>query len=444
LKNIKRCIYLALLILAINQLILWPGLTIPTFLKVLTGLFLSAFFIFYLFNPLAAKEARDDLLTLSRGQVILSSAAVLFLAEILIYLLILMFGFKINPWLLGFNAALSLILSYLMAVSGLIRAFIASKQLTLSFRLLLIFAWWFPIANIIFAPLAANLLGEELAFNREKHFLNEGRKSQQICKTAYPIVMVHGIFFRDWELFNYWGRIPSELQKNGADIYYGGHASSLPVEESAQELKKRILSILLETGADKVNIIAHSKGGIDSRYAIGQLGLADKVASLTTINTPHYGSDLAGTMLEMAPKKVVMTVGKQYSRLFRRLGDANVDFVGSVNELTAKRCLELNQQMKDSDAVYYQSTGSQLKNWKSAPFPLNIGYSIIRPIGGDNDGLVATRSMAWGNFLGIQRPTGKKGISHGDMIDLTRKNLPGFDVTEFYVGIAADLKRRGF
>ncbi|MDR2976821.1 MAG: triacylglycerol lipase [Streptococcaceae bacterium] len=443
-KIIKRSIYLVLLILATNQLILWPGVTIPTSLKVLTSLFLSAFFIFYLVNPLVTKEARPDLLSLSRAHVTLFTAAILFLTEILIYSGIAVLGIRINPWLLGINAALSLILSYLMAISGLIRAFMTSKQLSLTFRLLMIFAWWFPGINIVFAFLVSRSMGQELIFNREKYFLNERRKSQQICATRYPIVMVHGIFFRDWELFNYWGRIPAELEKNGAVIFYGGHASSLPVEVSAEELKKRILSVLLETGADKVNIIAHSKGGIDSRYAISQLGLAENVASLTTINTPHFGSDLAGTMLEMAPKKVVTTVGKEYSKIFRRLGDADVDFVGSVSELTATRCLELNQQMPDSDLVYYQSAGSQMKNWKSAAFPLNIGYSIIKATGGDNDGLVATRSMKWGNFLGIQQPAGKKGISHGDMIDLTRKNLPGFDVTEFYVKLVSDLKKHGF
>ncbi|MGN0374887.1 MAG: hypothetical protein ACI4EN_05245 [Butyrivibrio sp.] len=39
---------------------------------------------------------------------------------------------------------------------------------------------------------------------------------------------------------------------------------------------------------------------------------------------------------------------------------------------------------------------------------------------------------------------GKRGISHGDMIDLNRENIPGFDVREWYVQLVADLKNRGF
>jgi triacylglycerol lipase len=73
----------------------------------------------------------------------------------------------------------------------------------------------------------------------------------------------------------------------------------------------------------------------------------------------------------------------------------------------------------------------------------NVGYSIIKPLDGDNDGLVATSAMAWGNYLGTLTALGKRGISHGDMIDLTRKNIYGFDVCEFYVNLVKELKDRG-
>ena len=39
---------------------------------------------------------------------------------------------------------------------------------------------------------------------------------------------------------------------------------------------------------------------------------------------------------------------------------------------------------------------------------------------------------------------GRRGLSHGDMIDLNRENIPEFDVREFYVSLAADLKQKGF
>lgn len=41
-------------------------------------------------------------------------------------------------------------------------------------------------------------------------------------------------------------------------------------------------------------------------------------------------------------------------------------------------------------------------------------------------------------------PFAPGGISHGDVIDLNRENIPGFDVREFYVDLVHDLKERGF
>ena len=40
--------------------------------------------------------------------------------------------------------------------------------------------------------------------------------------------------------------------------------------------------------------------------------------------------------------------------------------------------------------------------------------------------------------------SGKRGISHGDMIDLNRENIKGFDVREFFVQVVAGLKKMGF
>ena len=61
-----------------------------------------------------------------------------------------------------------------------------------------------------------------------------------------------------------------------------------------------------------------------------------------------------------------------------------------------------------------------------------------------NDGLVTIDSAKWGNFQGVFQSAGRRGISHGDMIDLKREDYKGFDVIEAYVKIVAGLKERGF
>ena len=269
------------------------------------------------------------------------------------------------------------------------------------------------------------------------------RKESEICKTKYPIVMVHGIFFRDWMFINYWGRIPNELIKNGAQIYYGLQQSSNSISKSSLELKETIIKIINETGCEKVNIIAHSKGGLDSRYAISCLGLSDYVASLTTINTPHRGCKYVDFLLNKLPDKFKILVARKYNSTFIKLGDRNPDFLAGVKDLTVEKCTEFNKKVKDSDGVLYQSVTSKMKNMFSAGFPLNIGYVLAKFFDGDNDGLVGVASAEWGDFLGVLS-TDKKGISHGDVVDLTRQDIIGYDVCEFYVDLVKKLKERGF
>lgn len=119
------------------------------------------------------------------------------------------------------------------------------------------------------------------------------------CNTRYPIVLIHGLGFRDRKHLNYWGRIPSTLQSCGAAIYYGNQDSHGSVENNAAQIKQCIMEILEEIHCEKVNLIAHSKGGLDARYLISALGMEDCVASLTTISTPHHGSKSVDLLLSM-------------------------------------------------------------------------------------------------------------------------------------------------
>lgn len=75
---------------------------------------------------------------------------------------------------------------------------------------------------------------------------------------------------------------------------------------------------------------------------------------------------------------------------------------------------------------------------------MNVSYHLVRHFDGKNDGLVLVDSARWGSCFTLLEPNGKRGISHGDVIDLNRGNIPCFNVREFYVSLVADLKRRGY
>jgi len=300
-----------------------------------------------------------------------------------------------------------------------------------------------PIIHIIVLLRIIKIVSEEIRFETQRMLLNQSRKEAQICQTQYPVLLVHGVFFRDFKHANYWGRIPADLIANGACVYYGNHHSAASVEYCGKELAERIQEVLAMTNAKKVNIIAHSKGGLDCRYAISCCGMAPYVASLTTINTPHRGCEFADYLLNKVPVKTLNQVAASYNATMKKLGDTTPDFVAAIKDLTSSRCETLNQEMHDDKNVFYQSVGSKLIHAVNGKFPLNFTYPLVKYFDGPNDGLVSETSFHWGTNYTFLVPSGKRGISHADMIDLNRENIKGFDVREFYITILADLKKRG-
>ncbi len=345
-------------------------------------------------------------------------------------------------WML--QTLLVLIVGSVIYLTGMSIAFFTSKQLGIKYRVLVLLFCFIPIINIVLVIKTIAITDAEIRFEKKKLRLNEARKKDMLCSTKYPILLVHGVFFRDFEHLNYWGRIPAELEKNGAEIYYGNHNSASGVSDSAKQLRDRIEEVLHNTGAPKVNVIAHSKGGLDTRMAIHAYNLGDKVASLTTINTPHRGCEFAEYLLDKIPATMQNSIAKAYNAGAAKLGDDNPDFIAAVRDLTHSKCEQMNREVSDDERVYYQSVGSIQEKPSSGRFPLNMSYRLVKHFDGRNDGLVGEKSFPWGSNFTLLTVKGKRGISHGDMIDLNRENIKGFDVREFYVGLVHDLKERGY
>lgn len=346
------------------------------------------------------------------------------------------------PWLRHVLAVFAV--EFVLFWNGILRVYLTSVQLGIKWRVIGIACGLIPFIHIYVLCRIIRIAGHESLLEEEKYLLNQIRAENQECQTRYPLLLVHGVFFRDFRFFNYWGRIPGELKRNGATLFYGSQQSAASVAECGRELTERIRQILKETGAGKVNIIAHSKGGLDSRYAISKCGAAPYVASLTTVNTPHRGCIFADYLLDKIPDRICGSVAAKYNAALRKFGDSNPDFLEAVQDLTASSCARLNDMLPDDPQVYYQSVGSKMNHAGGGRFPLNMSYPLVKHFDGACDGLVSLDSMRWGSaFICPDIPAGR-GISHGDMIDLNRENIPGFDVREFYVNLVKELKEMGF
>lgn len=433
---------LFLLLVFYNLIPLWTELNAPLTVKIIGTVIASAAFLVLLIRWEKVSVKSFRLSSIKRGTTLLWLTGMAIIPEIVI---IILYFLKSDAGILPkiFSVVMPLLSVGITFMDGFIRTAVGSKQIKLTDYIFLLIFWWVPVINLILIRRFYKKAKREFFFELDKAELEAARAENEICRTKYPIIMVHGIFFRDWQFMNYWGRIPAALIRNGASVYYGNQQSAKSIPESAAELKAQIMNILAETGAEKVNIIAHSKGGLDSRYAISTLGLSDCVATLTTINTPHRGSDMVDYLLGKFPDSVLNWIACRYNSIFRKLGDKEPDFLAGVGDLKPSRAAELESEMADCPEVSYRSCMSVMKNVFSAGFPLNAGYLIIKRLNGRNDGLVWEKSAQHGEFRMVTA-SGVRGISHGDTIDLFRENIEGYDVREFYVKLVAELKNQGY
>ena len=264
----------------------------------------------------------------------------------------------------------------------------------------------------------------------------------------YPVLLVHGMGFRDNDFIGYWGRIPKALEECGCRVFFGEQDANADIETNAAHLAQRIDQILTQTGAERLNIIAHSKGGLDSRYAISTLGIGSKVASLTTICTPHNGSKTMDLLVKL-PDPLIRFVGFCSDIFFRKLGDKHPNSYKVFRCFTTAAAKEFNANNPDHTDVLYQSYAFVMNSPFSDVF-LWFPSLVVGMVEGENDGLLPPASVKWGNFKGIYRGNGNRGISHLDEIDMRRRPLSKAtgngvsDIISIYKEIVNELAQKGY
>ncbi len=261
------------------------------------------------------------------------------------------------------------------------------------------------------------------AYLRWRSKLPPGRRLRRPApKVRYPVVLIHGLMGFDQiavagQRRDYFRGVRDRLVALGADVQVIKVSPFAPVEVRAQQLTDAVNAL----AAKKVNLIAHSLGGLDARYAISRLSLAPKIASLVTIGTPHHGTPLAdlGTRLGnlLSLRRVLESVGL----------NVNV-FYG----LTTQQMVLFNQQVPDAKGIWYSCLlASADKGLNPLLLPM---HRLLRTQAGKNDGVVPFTSQRWGEVLA------EVEADHWAQIGWTQ----GFDAPSLYVKILDELRARGF
>ena len=120
-------------------------------------------------------------------------------------------------------------------------------------------------------------------------------KSQKVF-VGRPVLFVHGINALAEEINNSPGyQAFSEdhytVAVEYADSKFKTFSGNIP--RFSRRLDQEITQIKKNTGAKKVDIVAHSMGGVVSRYYIERMGGRDDVGKLIMVQTPNHGSEWA-------------------------------------------------------------------------------------------------------------------------------------------------------
>ncbi|KAG6027880.1 hypothetical protein E4U19_001765 [Claviceps sp. Clav32 group G5] len=293
----------------------------------------------------------------------------------------------------------------------------------------------------------------------------------------YPIVLAHGLLgFSELRLpvskllplplpaIHYWRGIREALTAQGARVITTRVPPSSSIRVRAATLADQIAAQHL---GGPVNIIAHSMGGLDARYMISEMLAAQgtdadadanangrkgkgeiprrnrvRVASLTTISTPHRGSPFADYVL--GAEAGVLHLPRLYGLLER----AGLE-TGAFRELTTRYMREtFNKEVLDDEAVRYFSYGAVMDERPPLLSPFRLSGRVVARAEGQNDGLVSVESSRWGIYQGTLM-----GVNHLDLINWQNRlrwmvrrwmGVPGgFNAVAFYLAVADMLAKEG-
>jgi triacylglycerol lipase len=283
----------------------------------------------------------------------------------------------------------------------------------------------------------------------------------------YPIVFVHG--FAASPDFNGFGpSIIAGLRGDGHVVYDAELPPFAPVAVRTNHLARRVKAVLDETGAAKVHLIAHSMGGLDSRYLVCNgvtedgsdltgldIDFGRYIATITTVSTPHRGTWAADLMLDInPPAELLNAMALVFGDLVSDVA-GSPDVRGALVDLSEEGTVAFNAACpEDPDVRYFSYAGvssvlginaqedrerqiceTSLRHPGTAAkthvlLDVTAGVAAhgleLRP----NDGLVTVESAKWGEFLGcIPADHGHEVAALGQDRFVGRT---GFDINLFY------------
>lgn len=228
------------------------------------------------------------------------------------------------------------------------------------------------------------------------------------------VVLVHGLD----DPGRVWMNLAPALSAEGFGVWIMSYPDDQPIEESARLLQRELVT-LRDQGVERLDIVAHSMGGLVSRELLTGPGLAGgipAVGQLIMVGTPNQGSELARfrALAELRDQFADMINGDFHwlGWVFDGAGEAGVDlipgsrFLQQLNARPAAPATRMNviaAVLGEVESSHLQSNLSILAGAEVELLngPLQLLQGISETVG---DGLVTLESarLAGAGFYRVE------------------------------------------
>jgi triacylglycerol lipase len=225
---------------------------------------------------------------------------------------------------------------------------------------------------------------------------------------TFPIILAHGVCRFDvlindvlqldnnddpkLDRLHYFRGIRTMLKAKGFCVYHSRVGWAADVDTRAEDLRINIEAVLKKEKAKKVNIIAHSMGGLDSRHMLFNGRNSNKIhariASLTTISTPHAGTTFADWGTDHLPQ--VIPVARKLGLDLKAMYDLRTDKCAAFSN--DPEVVKFEQACEKT--IRFQTYAGKQEFWGVFD-ALKLPFYIIEKHEGENDGLVSVKSAKW-------------------------------------------------
>lgn len=129
--------------------------------------------------------------------------------------------------------------------------------------------------------------------------------------THNPVIFVHGLSSSS----SSWDDWIADFKADGytdSELYAWSYSWGQSNVTTAQQLATKVQSVLSQTGASKVDLVAHSMGPLSSRYYLKNLGGTAYVDDFVSVAGTNHGTSLAGWCAWLYTSCAQMNTGSSF------------------------------------------------------------------------------------------------------------------------------------